>query len=95
MTCSQVMDSQRDRVEPAACCSSRYPVIWRDICFPNLPYFSQALTALRLAVSHNQLTNFPTRLIECKRLRYLNARYNALKELSPSVCYRSHPHCLL
>ncbi|ORX98520.1 hypothetical protein BCR34DRAFT_593162 [Clohesyomyces aquaticus] len=39
----------------------------------------------RLALSHNQLSSLPTRLIECKRLRYLNVRYNAMREIPQAV----------
>lgn len=39
----------------------------------------------RLALSHNLLTTLPSRLIECKRLRYLNVRYNAMREIPDAV----------
>ncbi|KAF2809598.1 uncharacterized protein BDZ99DRAFT_443981 [Mytilinidion resinicola] len=35
----------------------------------------------RLALSHNNLSNLPSRLPECRRLRYLNVRYNSLREI--------------
>jgi hypothetical protein len=38
-----------------------------------------------LAISHNRVSSFPECISECKRLRYLNARYNALKEFPLSV----------
>jgi hypothetical protein len=31
------------------------------------------------------LTTLPRRLIECKRLRYLNVRYNAMREIPDAV----------
>ncbi|KAF2280625.1 cell morphogenesis protein-like protein Sog2 [Westerdykella ornata] len=40
----------------------------------------------RLALSHNLLTTLPSRLVECKRLRYLNVRYNSMREI---------PECIL
>jgi hypothetical protein len=43
----------------------------------------------RLAISHNRVSAFPARLAECKRLRYLNVRYNHLKEVPRPV--RAHP----
>jgi Leucine-rich repeat (LRR) protein len=39
----------------------------------------------RLALSHNRVSSFPPRLAECKRLRYLNVRYNSLKEVPRPV----------
>jgi Leucine-rich repeat (LRR) protein len=41
--------------------------------------------AYRLALSHNLLTTLPSRLIECKRLRYLNVRYNSMREIPEAV----------
>lgn len=43
------------------------------------------LTPPRLALSHNLLQTLPSRLIECKRLRYLNVRYNAMREIPSAV----------
>jgi hypothetical protein len=39
----------------------------------------------RLALSNNLLTTLPQRIVECKRLRYLNLRYNALREVPDAV----------
>ncbi|KAF9738500.1 RAM signaling pathway protein [Paraphaeosphaeria minitans] len=39
----------------------------------------------RLALSHNLLTTLPTRIVECKRLRYLNVRYNAMREIPDCI----------
>ena len=39
----------------------------------------------RLALSHNLLQTLPLRLIECKRLRYLNVRYNSMREIPEAV----------
>jgi Leucine-rich repeat (LRR) protein len=39
----------------------------------------------RLALSHNLLSTLPTRLVECQRLRYLNVRYNAMREIPEAV----------
>jgi len=39
----------------------------------------------RLALSHNLLATLPQRLVECRRLRYLNVRYNAMREIPPVV----------
>lgn len=39
----------------------------------------------RLALSHNLLSTLPSRLIECKRLRYLNVRHNAMREIPEAV----------
>jgi Leucine-rich repeat (LRR) protein len=39
----------------------------------------------RLALSHNLLATLPSRLIECRRLRYLNVRYNAMREIPSAV----------
>ncbi|KAF2417657.1 hypothetical protein EJ08DRAFT_654477 [Tothia fuscella] len=39
----------------------------------------------RLAISHNRIVAFPPRLAECKRLRYFNVRYNALKEVPKPI----------
>jgi hypothetical protein len=39
----------------------------------------------RLALSHNLLTTLPSRIVECKRLRYLNVRYNAMREIPDCV----------
>lgn len=44
----------------------------------------------RLALSHNLLSTLPLRLIECKRLRYLNVRYNAMREIPAAVCPSVH-----
>lgn len=41
--------------------------------------------SFRLALSHNLLASLPLRLIECKRLRYLNVRYNAMREFPEAV----------
>lgn len=45
----------------------------------------------RLALSHNLLASLPLRLIECKRLRYLNVRYNAMREFPEAVCLPTSP----
>ncbi len=42
----------------------------------------------RLALAHNQLSTFPASLSQCHRLRYLNVRYNALRELPEPVRMR-------
>lgn len=39
----------------------------------------------RLAISHNALSGFSAKLAECKRLRYLNGRYNNLREIPSPV----------
>ncbi|KAF2672865.1 hypothetical protein BT63DRAFT_450889 [Microthyrium microscopicum] len=39
----------------------------------------------RLAISHNNISAFPSRLEECKRLRYLNGRHNRLREMPKPV----------
>ncbi|CAI4211858.1 unnamed protein product [Parascedosporium putredinis] len=40
----------------------------------------------RLALSHNQLTAFPTRFSECTSLRYLNVRNNQIKDFPLPLC---------
>lgn len=40
---------------------------------------------LRLALSHNQISTFPSRFSECTSLRYLNVRSNVIREFPPSV----------
>ncbi|RKF81729.1 hypothetical protein GcM3_032026 [Golovinomyces cichoracearum] len=40
----------------------------------------------RLALSHNQLTSFPSRFYECKSLRYLNVRNNLIREFPQCIC---------
>lgn len=42
--------------------------------------------SFRLAISHNLLSTLPRRLAECRRLRYLNIRYNAIREFPEAVC---------
>lgn len=49
-------------------------------------YSTQYADGHRLALSHNLLATLPLRLIECKRLRYLNVRYNAMREFPEAVC---------
>src|ERR1700761_7425679 len=45
----------------------------------------------RLALSHNQISTFPSRFSECTSLRYLNVRNNVIREFPQSVCeLRSH-----
>jgi Leucine-rich repeat (LRR) protein len=49
------------------------------------------LTLQRLAINHNEISSFPARLVECKRLRYLNARNNLFIEIPRTVrllCWR-------
>ncbi|KAF2269281.1 hypothetical protein CC78DRAFT_529502 [Lojkania enalia] len=50
---------------------------------PHAP--SSVLTPSRLALSHNLLTTLPIRLAECKRLRYLNVRYNSIREIPDAI----------
>jgi hypothetical protein len=52
---------------------------------PEPPENMQRTDQPRLALSHNLLTTLPRRLIECKRLRYLNVRYNAMREIPDAV----------
>ncbi|KAK4101978.1 hypothetical protein N658DRAFT_558654 [Parathielavia hyrcaniae] len=40
----------------------------------------------RLALSHNYLQTFPTRLSECTSLRYLNVRQNRIREFPLALC---------
>jgi hypothetical protein len=40
---------------------------------------------LRLALSHNQISTFPSRFSECTSLRYLNIRNNVIREFPQSV----------
>ncbi|KAF1814593.1 hypothetical protein P152DRAFT_447929 [Eremomyces bilateralis CBS 781.70] len=67
------------------------PGITIDLGHHNIPRLpDEAIEAIkdeieRLAISHNQITTFPAKLAECRRLRYLNARYNLLKELPSPV----------
>jgi hypothetical protein len=56
----------------------------RIVCGPLLD--KRHTDAPRLALSHNLLASLPSRLIECKRLRYLNVRYNAMREFPEAVC---------
>jgi hypothetical protein len=39
----------------------------------------------RLALSHNLLSTLPLRLTECTRLRYLNVRFNSLREFPEAI----------
>lgn len=48
------------------------------------------MVCCRLALSHNSLGDLPPRLSECSRLRYLNVRYNALKDIPRSVRFTSN-----
>ena len=41
--------------------------------------------SLRLALSHNQISTFPSRFSECTSLRYLNVRNNVIREFPQSV----------
>lgn len=50
-----------------------------------LPPRTRLTDTPRLALSHNLLASLPSRLIECKRLRYLNVRYNAMREFPEAV----------
>lgn len=46
----------------------------------------------RLALSHNSLSSLPTRFSECTSLRYLNVRYNQIREFPlPVRLTPSHP----
>ncbi|KAJ2907108.1 Leucine-rich repeat-containing protein sog2 [Zalerion maritima] len=40
----------------------------------------------RLALSHNNLSSFPMRFSECTSLRYLNVRYNQIREFPLPLC---------
>ncbi|KAK2735502.1 cell morphogenesis protein [Colletotrichum kahawae] len=40
----------------------------------------------RLALSHNQVSSFPTRFSECTSLRYLNVRNNQIREFPLPLC---------
>ncbi|PHH50744.1 Leucine-rich repeat-containing protein sog2 [Ceratocystis fimbriata CBS 114723] len=40
----------------------------------------------RLALSHNFLTTFPARFVECSSLRYLNIRNNQIKDFPLTIC---------
>ncbi|RKF56214.1 putative ram signaling pathway protein [Erysiphe neolycopersici] len=40
----------------------------------------------RLALSHNQISVFPSRFSECKSLRYLNVRNNIIREFPLCIC---------
>ncbi|POS87395.1 hypothetical protein EPUL_001109, partial [Erysiphe pulchra] len=40
----------------------------------------------RLALSHNQISMFPSRFSECKSLRYLNVRNNVIREFPLCIC---------
>ncbi|TVY18306.1 Leucine-rich repeat-containing protein sog2 [Lachnellula arida] len=40
----------------------------------------------RLAVSHNQISTFPSRFSECTSLRYLNVRNNQIREFPQAIC---------
>ncbi|OBT65270.1 hypothetical protein VE03_04655 [Pseudogymnoascus sp. 23342-1-I1] len=40
----------------------------------------------RLALSHNQISTFPSRFAECTSLRYLNVRNNAIREFPLAIC---------
>jgi hypothetical protein len=44
---------------------------------------------VRLALSHNQISSFPTRFSECTSLRYLNVRNNVIRVFPSCVCLRS------
>ncbi|RDL38033.1 L protein [Venustampulla echinocandica] len=40
----------------------------------------------RLALSHNQISTFPSRFSECTSLRYLNVRNNVIREFPQCIC---------
>lgn len=40
----------------------------------------------RLALSHNQISTFPSRFAECTSLRYLNVRNNLIREFPLCIC---------
>ncbi|KAF8855096.1 hypothetical protein BDZ45DRAFT_596161 [Acephala macrosclerotiorum] len=40
----------------------------------------------RFALSHNQISAFPSRFAECTSLRYLNIRNNLIREFPESIC---------
>jgi hypothetical protein len=41
---------------------------------------------IRLALSHNQISTFPSRFSECTSLRYLNVRNNVIRDFPLCVC---------
>lgn len=49
------------------------------------PQISSLTAVYRLAISHNRVGSFPNYISECTRLRYLNARYNALRDFPAPV----------
>lgn len=48
------------------------------------PYTADPLWR-RLALSHNQISTFPSRFSECSSLRYLNVRNNIIRDFPPCV----------
>jgi hypothetical protein len=74
------------------------PGITIDLCHKNIQRLPEEVIDVikdeieRLALGHNQVATFPDRLAECVRLRYLNVRYNALREF-PSPVSREQLAC--
>lgn len=63
-----------------------------DLSHKNIGVFPEEVVDIikreleRLALSHNKITTFPTRLAECQLLRYINIRNNAMREFPIAIC---------
>ncbi|OBT86362.1 hypothetical protein VE02_03804 [Pseudogymnoascus sp. 03VT05] len=68
------------------------PGITIDMSHKNIQRFPEEVVDIikseleRLALSHNQISTFPSRFAECTSLRYLNVRNNAIREFPLSIC---------
>ncbi|RQM05487.1 hypothetical protein DH86_00001505 [Scytalidium sp. 3C] len=85
------LEENRNKVADGGVGSDLKPGVTIDLSHKNIKTFPEEVIDVikdeieRLALSHNQISSFPTRFSECSSLRYLNVRNNLIREFPPSV----------
>ncbi|KAF4632314.1 hypothetical protein G7Y89_g5812 [Cudoniella acicularis] len=87
-----VEDNQKKAAEASGVSNELKPGVTIDLSHKQIQKFPEEVVDIikneleRLALSHNQISTFPSRFAECTSLRYLNVRNNVIREFPPCIC---------
>ncbi|KAH6674552.1 RAM signaling pathway protein-domain-containing protein [Halenospora varia] len=85
-------ENQRKASEASGVSNELKPGVTIDLSHKQIQRFPDEVVDIikneleRLALSHNQISTFPSRFAECTSLRYLNVRNNIIREFPQCIC---------
>lgn len=89
---SALEENKTKAAETSAVSNELKPGVTIDLSHKQIKAFPEEVVDIikneleRLALSHNQISTFPSRFSECTSLRYLNVRNNQIREFPQPIC---------